>query len=166
MALQDLLDLSQSRKKIGISEERIEAVLPVIRQYAAFWREYPDLFVDFLVRGTRQQPKEGEFNFYFYQRVFLRCCMRYQYMYAVFPRAYSKSFLSVMTLMIRCILYPGVHLFVTSGGKERNILLCIIVIQCKFLIELLGKAKALLPIRNRKIETSREMDYGEIKAID
>ena len=92
MALQDLLDLSQSRKKIGISEERIEAVLPVIRQYTAFWREYPDLFVDFLVRGTRQQPKEGEFNFYFYQRVFLRCCMRYQYMYAVFPRRISAGF--------------------------------------------------------------------------
>ena len=120
MALQDLLDLSQARKKIGISEERINAVLPIIRQYTAFWREYPDLFVDFLVRGTRTEVREGEFNFYFYQRVFLRCCMRYQYMYAVFPRAYSKSFLSVMTLIIRCILYPGVHLFVTSGGKEQG----------------------------------------------
>lgn len=120
MALQDLLDLSQTRKKIGISEERITAVLPIIRQYAAFWREYPDLFVDFLVRGTRTEQKEGEFNFFFYQRVFLRCVMRYQYVYAVFPRAYSKSFLSVMALIIRCILYPGVHLFVTSGGKEQG----------------------------------------------
>ena len=46
--------------------------------------------------------------------------MRYQYVYAVFPRAYSKSFLSVMALIIRCILYPGVHLFVTSGGKEQG----------------------------------------------
>jgi hypothetical protein len=36
----------------------------------------------------------------------------------VFPRAYSKSFLSVLVLMIRCILYPGAKLFVTSGGKE------------------------------------------------
>lgn len=120
MALQDLLDLSQARKKIGISEERITAVLPIIRQYAAFWREYPDLFVDFLVRGTRTEQKEGEFKFFFYQRVFLRCVMRYQYVYAVFPRAYSKSFLSVMALIIRCILYPGVHLFVTSGGKEQG----------------------------------------------
>ena len=34
--------------------------------------------------------------------------------------AYSKSFLSVMVLMIRCILYPGAHLFVTSGGKEQG----------------------------------------------
>ena len=120
MALQDLLDLSTSRKKIGLSEERVEAVLPIIRKYTAFWREYPDLFVDFMVRGTRTEPKEGEFQFYFYQRVFLRSVMRFQYVYAVFPRAYSKSFLSVMALMIRCILYPGVHLFVTSGGKEQG----------------------------------------------
>ena len=33
--------------------------------------------------------------------------------------AYSKSFLSVMALMIRCILYPRANLFVTSGGKEQ-----------------------------------------------
>lgn len=120
MALQDLLDLSTSRKKIGLSEERVNAVMPIIRKYTAFWREYPDLFVDFLVRGTRTEQKEGEFKFFFYQRVFLRCVMRYQYVYAVFPRAYSKSFLSVMALMVRCILYPGVHLFVTSGGKEQG----------------------------------------------
>ena len=55
MALQDLLDLSTNRKKIGLSEERINAVMPVIRKYTAFWREYPDLFVDFLVRGTRTE---------------------------------------------------------------------------------------------------------------
>ena len=120
MALQDLLDLSTQRRKIGISEERINAVMPVIRKYVAFWREYPDLFVDFMVRGQKTEVQEREFKFYFYQRVFLRSVMRYQYVYAVFPRAYSKSFLSVMALMIRCILYPGVHLFVTSGGKEQG----------------------------------------------
>lgn len=120
MALQDLLNLSTQRKKIGLSEERINAVMPIIRKYIAFWREYPDIFVDFMVRGTRTEKKDGEFNFYFYQRVFLRSVMRFQYVYAVFPRAYSKSFLSVMALMIRCILYPGAHLFVTSGGKEQG----------------------------------------------
>ena len=65
MALQDLLNLSTQRKKIGFSEERITAVLPLIRKYTAFWREYPDLFVDFMVRGNRE-PKDGEFKFYFY----------------------------------------------------------------------------------------------------
>jgi len=48
MALSDLLSLSKKREKIGISEERIEAIKPVLRQYIAFWREYPDLFIDFL----------------------------------------------------------------------------------------------------------------------
>jgi hypothetical protein len=113
MALQDLLNLSNSRKKIGLSEERVRAILPVARQYVAFWREYPDLFVDFM------KGPDNNFNLFFYQRVFMRAAMRHKYVYAVFPRAYSKSFLAVMILMIRCILYPRCKLFVTSGGKEQ-----------------------------------------------
>jgi hypothetical protein len=77
MALQDLLDLSQSKRKIGLSEERVRAIIPIARKYIAFWREYPDLFVDFLVRGNSTETKEGAFKFYFYQRVFLRVVMRY-----------------------------------------------------------------------------------------
>ena len=118
MALQDLLNIS-SKKKIGLSEERVRAIVPAAREYISFWREYPDLFVDFLVRGTRTEIKDGELKFYFYQRVFLRAAMRYKYVYMTFPRAYSKSFLSVMVLMCRCILYPRSKLFVTSGGKEQ-----------------------------------------------
>ena len=45
--------------------------------------------------------------------------MRHRYAYATFPRAYSKSFLSVLILMLRCVLFPGAHLFVTTGGKEQ-----------------------------------------------
>ena len=118
MALQDLLDISSRRKKIGLSEERIEAIKPQLRQYIAFWREYPDMFLDFLQDGG-DPTKEKKLVFYFYQRVFLRAAMRYKYVYMVFPRAYSKSFLSVMVLMCRCVLYPRSKLFVTSGGKEQ-----------------------------------------------
>lgn len=146
MALQDLLQLSDSRRKIGLSPKRVEAVMPTIRKYVAFWREYPDLFVDFMVRGRRTEIKDGEFNFYFYQRVFLRSVMRYQYVYAVFPRAYSKSFLSVMALMIRCILYPGAHLFVTSGGKEQG---------ASILHDKVQEVCELIPSFNREIDWSR-----------
>lgn len=119
MALQDLLNISSPRKKIGVSEERIEAVKPILRQYLAYWREYPDMFVDFLQMGESGHIPDDGLHFYFYQRVFLRAAMRYKYVYFVFPRAYSKSFLSVLTLMLRCILYPRAKLFVTSGGKEQ-----------------------------------------------
>ena len=119
MALQHLLDLSTKRKKIGLSEERVEEIKPVLRQYISYWREYPDMFIDFLQTGVDGEIPADGLKFYFYQRVFLRAAMRYKYVYMVFPRAYSKSFLSILTLMCRCILYPGCKLFVTSGGKEQ-----------------------------------------------
>lgn len=116
MALADLLELSLSKdgKKVGLSEERIRAQIPYLRQYIAFWREYPDIFVEFLCGDNPQN-----FKLFFYQRVFLRAVIRHRYAYATFPRAYSKSFLSVLILMIRCTLFPGSHLFVTTGGKEQ-----------------------------------------------
>lgn len=117
MALQDLMELSLSKggKKTGLSEERIRESLPIIRQYIAYWREYPDMFVEFLCGPTNPE----NFHLFFYQRVFLRAVMRHRYAYATFPRAYSKSFLSVLILMLRCVLFPGAHLFVTTGGKEQ-----------------------------------------------
>ena len=116
MALQDLmaLSLSKNAKKTGLSEERIIAQKDKIREYIAYWREYPDMFVDFLCGSNPEN-----FHLFFYQRLFLRAVMRHRYAYATFPRAYSKSFLSVLILMLRCVLYPGSHLFVTTGGKEQ-----------------------------------------------
>ena len=116
MALKDLLNIAANgdNKKMGLSEERVNAIIPVAREYISFWREYPDIFVEFLCGNN-----PNNFKLYFYQRVFLRAVMRHRYAYATFPRAYSKSFLSVLVLMLRCILYPGSHLFVTTGGKEQ-----------------------------------------------
>ena len=114
MALAELLALSQERNaKQGLSEERLAAQMDNLRSLIAFWREYPDLFVDFI------KGENSTFHFYFYQRIFIRVVMRYRYVYATFPRAYSKSFLSMMVLMLRCILFPGAEMFVTTGGKEQ-----------------------------------------------
>jgi hypothetical protein len=116
MALADLMELSSSRDghKIGISEERIKAQMSPIRDQIAFWREYPDIFVDFLCGSNPEN-----FHLYFYQRLFLRAAMRHKYTYATFPRGYSKSFLAILVLMLRCVLFPNAHFFVTTGGKEQ-----------------------------------------------
>lgn len=113
MNLKELLKLSSDRryKKQGISEQRLLEDIDGLRKLIAYFREYPDIFVDFI------KGKDSTFNFLFYQRIFLRIVMRHRYVYATFPRAYSKSFLSMMALMIRCILYPNSHLFVTTGGR-------------------------------------------------
>ena len=143
MALNNLLDLSKkSKNKIGISEERIEAIKPALRQYIAFWREYPDLFVDFLQTGGDPTRKKM-LNFYFYQRVFLRIAVRYRQVYAVFPRGYSKSFLAVLSLMVRCILYPGSKLFTSAGGKSQS---------AGILKEKVDEICRLVPAFNREID--------------
>ncbi len=121
MALADLISLSQSksRAKIGLSEERVSAVIPIVRQYVAYWREYPDMFVDYLQTAGKEDVKKG-LELRFYQRIFVRVAMRYRYVYAVYPRGYSKSFLAVLILILRAILYPGAKLFTAAGGKQQS----------------------------------------------
>ena len=135
MSLQSLINLSieHENKKQGLSEERLNEQMENLRILIAFYRQYPDLLVDFM------KGPDSTFEFYFYQRVFLRNVMRHRYVYATFPRAYSKSFLSMMALMLRCILYPGSELFVTTGGKEQAASITIAKIEeiCK-LIPALG----------------------------
>ena len=107
------LSIEGNNKKQGLSEERLAQQLPNLRHLISFFREYPDYFIDYM------KGPNSSFKFYFYQRIFIRVVMRHRYVYATFPRAYSKSFLSMMVLMIRCILYPNANLFVTTGGKEQ-----------------------------------------------
>lgn len=121
MALKDLIELSSHKEtnKIGVSEERFRPIIPVLRKYIAFWREYPDLFIDYIQTGNDpSRPKK--LIFYTYQRVFIRVAMRYRYVYATYPRGYSKSFLSVLVLMIQAVLYPGAKLFSAAGGKSQS----------------------------------------------
>ena len=146
MSLKNLLDLSSSREgvglKQGLSEERAHNQLENLRELFSFYREYPDLLVDFMLKDNNPH----NFHFYFYQRIFLRIVMRHRYVYATFPRAYSKSFLSMMVLMLRCILYPGSQLFVTTGGKEQAASITIAKIEeiCK-----------LIPALNNEINWDR-----------
>lgn len=144
MSLANLLDLANEHKssdiKQGMSEERLKAQVPNLRKLIAFYREYPDLLVDFM------KGPDSSFNFYFYQRIFLRIVMRHRVVYATFPRAYSKSFLSMMALMLRCILYPNSHLFVTTGGKEQAASITIAKIE---------EICTLLPALNNEINWSR-----------
>lgn len=117
MSLAKLLEISENHENVkvnaALTEERIKEHFDDFRSMIAFFREYPDLFVDF-IKGA-----DCKFNFFFYQRIFIRIVMRHRYVYATFPRAFSKSFLSVMVLILRAILYPNSHLFVTTGGKEQ-----------------------------------------------
>ena len=101
------------RRDATVPENKIIEHLDTYRKYLGFFREYPDAFIDLI------SAPDCPVKLYFYQRMFLRVCARYKYVFATFNRAYAKSFLSVMTLYLKCIFYPGIKLFITAGGKEQ-----------------------------------------------
>lgn len=131
MSLESLLDLSASHSvvKDEISEERLIENIDAVRAQIAFYREYPDIFVDD-IKGP-----DCVFNFRFSQRIFLRAIMRHRYVYCVFTRGFSKSFLAIMGLMLKAILFPGSKVFVTTGGKEQAAMITISKVEeiCKLI---------------------------------
>lgn len=106
----DFVKFKKDRDDV-LTEERVSKIIPRATEYVSFWREYPDMLIDFM-------KQDSKFEFFFYQRLFLRAAMRHRYFFGTFTRAFSKSFLAVMLMMIKCILYPGIKVFITSGGKE------------------------------------------------
>ena len=87
MSLQDILQLSEQHRyhKQTVSEQLLKKNLRPLRKLIAYFREYPDVFVD-LIKG-----KDSTFKFLFYQRIFLRICMRHRYVFATFPRRISAG---------------------------------------------------------------------------
>jgi len=143
--LLNALDIEKSTQKIGLSEERVRDILPEFAKYASFWREYPDLFIDMIL------PPNSKFNLFFYQRMFLRAVIRHKYCYATFPRAFSKSFLAVLVLILRCILYPGAKLFIVSGTKEQGAAIA---------KEKIEELKELIPALKNEINEKKSL-YGK-----
>lgn len=118
MALKDMLATVQrgGRREVDLTEDGIRPHIGELRGLIAYWRDYPDRFVDYLCSLN----PDNTFHLYFYQRFYLRVCARHKYVYATFTRGFSKSFLAVLIQIIRCILYPGAHLFICSERKNQS----------------------------------------------
>ena len=118
MALKDILQASNRRKELDSDaiKEEVHNHLEEYRELIAYWRVYPDKLVDYYL----SLGNPYNFKFIFYQRLFLRALFRHKYVYATFVRAWSKSFMSVMALMLKAVLYPGAKLFTVAGGKQQS----------------------------------------------
>lgn len=118
MALRDLLKTvsRKSHKKVEVDKKKIRANLSSYQKLISYWRVYPDKFIDYLCSLN----PENKFKLYFTQRLYLRLSMRYRNMYAVFSRGFSKSFLAVLSLMLKAILYPGANLITVAEAKNQS----------------------------------------------
>ena len=58
-----------------LTEEYLIRHEDLFRKYCEFFSAYPDLFIDLIT------PSDSNFSLFFYQRIFLRACLRYRYHY-------------------------------------------------------------------------------------
>lgn len=120
MSLKDLLNTTVKKDKVNkfleVDKKKIKENLEDYQKIIDYWRRYPDKFVDYLCSLN----PNNTFKFYFSQRIFLRIAMRYKTVYAVFSRGFSKSFLSILALMLKAILYPRAKLATVADGKSQS----------------------------------------------
>ena len=104
----------QLEKGATLSEQRIERHLELYQQYMDFFLNYPDCYLDFLL------PTTSKFKFKFFQRMFLRACLRYGRVLTIAPRAAGKSFICILAQILICIFRPGSREFICAPGKSQS----------------------------------------------
>lgn len=102
-------DMSQ----IVITPDYVEQHRDMMERMVTLFTLYPDYLVDAIT------PGDSFFKLYFYQRLFLRVCMRYREVSGTFPRAYSKSFLDFLAMNIRGIVQPRSKGFTCADTKKQ-----------------------------------------------
>ncbi len=88
-------------------------VKPEWRKYISYWKNYPDRFIDFI------KPHDCKIDLYFYQRIMIRVLFRYKKVYFTFTRGTAKSFTQLLAMYLKCIFFPGTHLFICAATKEQ-----------------------------------------------
>ena len=101
-------------KGVVVSDEYLRKNFDDIGDMLSIFTAYPDIFLDFIT------PEDSNFGLFFYQRFTLRSIMRYKDIYVTAPRAFSKSFITILGLMLQCIFMPGTKRFICAPGKGQS----------------------------------------------
>ena len=109
----DVILERNDEEKIVITADYINTHQKEMEDMVTLFTLYPDYLIDVIT------PHDSYFKLFFYQRVFLRVCMRYQIVSGTFPRAYSKSFLDFIANIIRSIMLPGSKGFTCADTKKQ-----------------------------------------------
>ena len=99
---------------MALNEEYLIKHRDNIGKMMGYFTAYPDLFLDLIT------PEDTNFQLYFYQRIFLRAAMRFKSVYLTAARAFSKSFLTILALMLQCIFIPGRKVFICAPNKNQG----------------------------------------------
>ena len=100
-------------RQVVITTQYVEEHRQWMEQMVELFATYPDYLIDVIT------PANSYFKLFFYQRVFLRVCLRYTEVSGTFPRAYSKSFLDFIAMNIKGIVQPRSKGFTCADTKKQ-----------------------------------------------
>lgn len=101
-------------KGVVLNEDYLNKHFDQIGNMMSIFSAYPDVFLDLIT------PTDSNFQLFFYQRITLRAIMRYRDVYITAPRAFSKSFITILGLMLQCIFIPGTKRFICAPNKNQS----------------------------------------------
>lgn len=100
-------------KGVTLNENYLETNFSQIGDVMSIFTAYPDLYLDLI------KPADSSFTLFFYQRITLRALMRFKDIYVTAPRAFSKSFITILAMILQCIFIPGTKRFICAPNKTQ-----------------------------------------------
>lgn len=100
-------------KGVILNENFLQENKEEIGGVMSIFSAYPDLYLDLI------KPQDSSFTLFFYQRITLRALMRFKDIYVTAPRAFSKSFITILALILQCIFIPGTKRFICAPNKTQ-----------------------------------------------
>ena len=114
MIARGIRDGIEIEKGVVLNEDYLQKNFDNIGDMLSIFSAYPDIFLDFI------SPADSSFELFFYQRITLRALMRYRDVYITAPRAFSKSFITILGLILQCIFIPGTKRFICAPNKNQS----------------------------------------------
>ena len=100
-------------KGVILNEDYLEKNLEDIGSVMSIFTAYPDVYLDLI------KPQDSSFTLFFYQRITLRALMRFKDIFVTAPRAFSKSFITILAMILQCIFIPGTKRFICAPNKSQ-----------------------------------------------
>ena len=101
-------------KGVSLTSQKMEVIADKLAAKVNFYSVYPDLYIDELVN-----PTDSNFELLFTQRILMRSMMRYKKIHVTAARGFSKTFISVLVFIIKCIFQPGSVIAITAPTKKQ-----------------------------------------------
>lgn len=101
-------------KGIILNEDYLQNNYDKLGSILSEWTAYPDVYLDVI------SPEDSNFTLFFYQRITLRAVMRFKDIYITAPRAFSKSFITILGMILQCIFIPGTKRFICAPNKNQS----------------------------------------------